>query len=280
MLPRDVIVDILSWLSNPEPEAAEIVKNDRRKTVASLRLASPKLCDLMSWVPIVLRYQFGSSSQLRSLTQSFSFSSVHLAGRGLGNKGLENLLEAFRQSSVISLEGLYLEANKITPIGVKHISRFLNGPAGVKMSRLCLNGNPIGDEGVAIIADALHWPKSPPLSYLGLYSTRVTDDSARTLSRLIASRNTIKTLDLDDNHISCEGVASLASVMQRNAGCGLKELLLGRNGIGDIGGGLLAEALLFSPELTELNLKGNFNITRRTKEALVAAKHAGLTIRM
>eukprot|EP01062_Namystynia_karyoxenos_P034662 TRINITY_DN25402_c0_g1_i1.p1 TRINITY_DN25402_c0_g1~~TRINITY_DN25402_c0_g1_i1.p1 ORF type:complete len:535 (+),score=122.30 TRINITY_DN25402_c0_g1_i1:102-1607(+) len=287
LLPPEIVQRILLWLPNPEPgEGAEgELCNDRKRAVATLRLVSPAMMSKLRSVPVALRWRRGSMSHLRSLMERWTFSSIHLAGRGVGNKGLEQLLDALRlapRQDQGRTEGLHLEANKITLAGARLLGAFLCGPAGLGVSRLSLSGNAIGDDGVRVLAEALTFGKvggraTAQLSHLSLYNTGVGDDGAGVLARLATDQPLLTSLDLDGNHVTCKGAMALASALE-SGDCSLRSLSLWRNAVGDDGAAALAQAVFINSTLTELDLRGNFSLSRRGKDALLTARPSRLSI--
>jgi Ran GTPase-activating protein (RanGAP) involved in mRNA processing and transport len=128
------------------------------------------------------------------------------------------------------------------------------------ITTILLHGNPLGDEGMSILAPAFEF--HPKLQSIDVGDCQLGDDAMQNVCSLIKSRENkqhLKELTLTGNrNISQTGWAQLAMAIANHSR--LTSLFLDYNNIGDFGAGLLAVALASSKYLQVLDLEGT-NIT-------------------
>ncbi|KAH3759047.1 Protein NLRC3 [Pelomyxa schiedti] len=118
---------------------------------------------------------------------------------------------------------------------------------------LNMAGNDIGDEGAAIISRALSSNKS--LVSLNLYGNNVGDEGATSIAQALSSNKSLVSLNMAGNNIGDEGAASIAQALSSNKS--LVSLNLYSNNIGDEGAASIAQALSSNESLVSLNLYSN-----------------------
>jgi hypothetical protein len=105
---------------------------------------------------------------------------------------------------------LLLHSNNITSLGVSIISEVLN--VNTTLEQLSLSYNPVGDMGAYTLAKALSF-NTCSLQTLYLIATKITDDDAEYLARMLKTNSRLLRLFLDHNYISDRGVRLLAEVL-------------------------------------------------------------------
>merc|ERR1712151_574277 len=96
-----------------------------------------------------------------------------------------------------------------------------------------LNKNPVGDEGLGIIAECL----SIGLTDLSLSGCGLTSESQATLLNLVSLSPNLKSLDLSNNNLGPTGCSDMVTWMQQNEkdNFSLRSLELANCGLGDEG---------------------------------------------
>ena len=116
---------------------------------------------------------------------------------------------------------------------------------------LTLRGNPIGKGGAVEVLKCLHHYKTP-LKVLDLKDTGVGEEDCAQLALLID----LEVLDIHNNSLSSNSVASLSSLLQQSV-CQLRELHISGCGIGGEGAVHLGIGLTNNHSLTTLNIQNN-----------------------
>ena len=91
---------------------------------------------------------------------------------------------------------------------------------------------------------------------LDLRSNAIDNSGAAHLAEALVASAGLRSLDLQRNAIQCQGAIALAAALQLHS-CGLLELSLRFNELGDAGAGALGKALGSNGVLRSLNLGGN-----------------------
>jgi Ran GTPase-activating protein (RanGAP) involved in mRNA processing and transport len=125
---------------------------------------------------------------------------------------------------------------------------------------LVMEGCKLEDQGLAIIADALHAATNMPLTKLYLRANMITDDGADSLSKFLESDATLERLDLSRNRIGTAGGVSLFNSFYRNGMTRIRCLNLSHNELWDLDQGNfgIRPFLARNRTLRVLNLEGNF----------------------
>lgn len=117
------------------------------------------------------------------------------------------------------LEYLNLSACDITPEGVPAVAKAISAMKNLKV--LNVAENEFGDFGVAQICVALKM-SGCPLEELDVSNNELVNAGAVAAARLVASRPGFKSLNLNENYISDEGIEEVKSVLD---GAGLSTVL-------------------------------------------------------
>jgi Ran GTPase-activating protein (RanGAP) involved in mRNA processing and transport len=133
---------------------------------------------------------------------------VDLSGSMLGDTGIEVLVRGLRQNS--TLQTLALCDNGITATGVHELVNLLIGSTG-GITDLVLNCNPIGYEGVNMLANALGQNVIGQLIRLYLDACTLGDDCLTALASAIERNDTLTLLSMEDNEFGTRGLLALAS---------------------------------------------------------------------
>ena len=133
---------------------------------------------------------------------------------GLCDEGLAPLAAGLKGHGALSR--LELCCNEITPSGAKALAGVL--PTLTRLTALRLAENELGDEGVVILAKALHAASGlPDLAELDFSSNELHGTGARPLGAAAASRRCVK-LGLDGNEIGAPSVAAVAKLLAASGG--------------------------------------------------------------
>ena len=153
---------------------------------------------------------------------------------------------------------LDLTGSHVTPADCTAIGNFITHLQ--ELSELVLSSNNVGDQGVALLCDALK-DVNCKLTKLNLRWNNITDQGVVHLCDALKDANCKLTkLDLSENNITDQGVVHLCDAL-KDANCKLTKLDLGRNNIPDQGVVHMCDALKDANcKLTKLDL-GRNNIT-------------------
>lgn len=127
------------------------------------------------------------------------------------------------------------------------------------LSRLVLSGNKLTDQGVGFVTSALSTERShqgPPISALDLSTCGATIASAIPLLGAVASRETMRSLDLSDNNLHGT-IAQMKALCSALPASSLRHLNLSRCALGVHGSCSLFSALLGNSSLRTLLLAEN-----------------------
>ncbi|XP_012625017.1 ribonuclease inhibitor isoform X2 [Microcebus murinus] len=192
---------------------------------------------------------------------------LHLSDNPLGDGGLRLLCEGLLDPRCY-LERLQLEYCNLTAASCEPLASVLRAKPDFK--ELMLSNNDIGEAGVRVVCQGLK-DSACQLESLKLESCGVTAANCRDLCGILASKASLKELDLGSNQLGDAGLAELCpGLLQPSSrlrtlwlwecgitaeGCrelcrvlrakeSLKELSLAGNELGDAGARLLCESLL------------------------------------
>ncbi|XP_006877048.1 PREDICTED: ribonuclease inhibitor [Chrysochloris asiatica] len=191
---------------------------------------------------------------------------LHLSDNPLGNEGLQLLCEGLRDPQC-RLERVQLEFCNLNAQGCEMLAGVLQARASLK--ELVLSNNELGQAGVQALCRGL-LAAAAPLEILKLSSCGVTAANCKELCSIVATKHCLRELDLGDNQLGDEGLATLCPGLLSPSSrlrtlwiweCGfsaegckslsgilrakesLRELSLAGNELGDQGAKLLCEAL-------------------------------------
>ncbi len=190
--------------------------------------------------------------------------SLEILNDGLGPR----LREWFQPGKFPELVSLSLRNNRLWSDYVAILAEL--SPNLPKLERLDLSGNPLGDEGLALLANAepLRGLRSLILRSDEIeYDYAVHESGATALARS-ATMNQLAELNLDGQHI---GDAGFQAIVNSPVARSLERLDVSRNGIGE-SGSEWAEALVASPHLGRLREVNFAVITVDTNAAKLLAR--------
>lgn len=184
---------------------------------------------------------------------------MNLSGNHFDGLGVPHIGGAIEHSHVLTM---FLEDMGFTDMT---IDEFLDhGSAETQdLQVMILNNNPIGDEGLGIIAECL----SIGLTDLSLSKCGLTGKSQSTLLNLVSLSPNLRSLDLSQNVLGPNGCSDMVSWMTQNEkeNFSLRSLELGDCNLGDEGFFQLVPVL---GSLTYLGVRSN-NITSAGLEAVM-----------
>jgi Ran GTPase-activating protein (RanGAP) involved in mRNA processing and transport len=141
------------------------------------------------------------------LKTNVALQDVDLSGSMLGDAGIEVLVRGLRQNS--TLQTLALCDNGITATGVHELVDLLIGSTD-GVTDLVLNCNPIGYEGVNMLANALGQNVIGQLRRLYLDACTLGDDCLAVLASAIERNDSLTLLSMEDNEFGTRGLLALA----------------------------------------------------------------------
>ena len=163
----------------------------------------------------------GARAIAEALAEHPSLRLCDLGGNSIGDAGASELSRLLRQPSLSvtsPLVDLRLHDNRIGPLGVQTLADAMRENVGLE--RLLLDGNPIGDDGLAQLTTALTTARRPgrdsALRRLGLRATNVSDVGVgKLLSALRYSPNAppLEALTLDGNLAVSESMLADVSAL-------------------------------------------------------------------
>ena len=184
----------------------------------------------------------GAGSRVRALD---------LRGNNLGPEGCKTLGAALRENS--SVETLHLEENEIGSLGAAYVCHVLFGREGsVALKNIFLDSNYIGDNGALAAATTLE-KCGRGIVQLSLRDNGIHAKCGSKIAAAALKSDSLTYLDLESNFLTDEGALQFAIVIERNAR--LKYLNLANNGIREVGGEKIGQALMRESSLLSLDLQ-------------------------
>ncbi|XP_067046669.1 glutamate-rich protein 3-like isoform X2 [Acropora muricata] len=177
--------------------------------------------------------------------------SIILRNAAADDNTLEILAEPLKRCH--DLKMLNLSINRIGPAGAKLLAAVIKENKSLRM--LLLHGNPLTDEGVEILVDAVVKTSNISLMNLDLGDCGLTVEGAKHVARLIESNNTITILTVSGNIFGLEGWKAISNALKTNST--LETLSLDFSKIGDEEAVLIAEGLQECKNLRSIDLEGN-----------------------
>ena len=178
------------------------------------------------------------------------------------------------------MRGLALQVNKLDGSACDLLAKAV--PSMSRLEELCLGGNPIGSGGAVEVIKALC---GSGVKKLRLWNTEIGESDCEALCELLKSSHSLQCLQIEDNNLSSESVASiitglshnssltklyisnsyfsmanvdsLAAILKDHSKCTLTELYLQDCHISSEGAMELAAALCKNSTLKRLNLNDN-----------------------
>ncbi|XP_042640828.1 LOW QUALITY PROTEIN: NACHT, LRR and PYD domains-containing protein 6 [Tyto alba] len=178
---------------------------------------------------------------------------LDLAGNeDLRDGGVKLLCQGLRCGSC-QLQTLRLGCCNITAAGCKDLAALLSTVPS--LAELDLSDNPLGDDGVREVCEALTEPGGS-VQKLWLWQCRLTEESCGALAAVLPASPSLTELHLGDNELGDGGVRRLSEGL-RDPACRLRTLRLWQCRLTEESCGALAAVLPASPSLTELHLGDN-----------------------
>jgi Ran GTPase-activating protein (RanGAP) involved in mRNA processing and transport len=199
-----------------------------------------------------------------------SLREMNLSGNHIESRGAPHIGSAIEHSKILTLN--------LSDMGFTELSidNFLdNGNAETQdLQVMILNENPVGDEGLGIIAECL----SIGLTDLSLSNCLLTAASQATLLNLVSLSPNLKSLDLSNNNLGPTGCSDMVTWMQQNEkeSFSLRSLELANCGLGDDGFYALVPIL---GSLTYLGAKGN-GITSAGLDAIMNSNQVVMKLKV
>jgi len=188
-----------------------------------------------------------------------SLREINLSGNVLDPKGSPHVGSAIEHSKVLKM---YLEDMEFNETS---IDDFLDHGAAESqdLQVMILNNNPVGDEGLGIIAECL----SIGLTELSLSNCNLTASSQATLLNLVSLSPNLKSLNLSHNNLGPHGCSDMVAWMTQNEKeqFSLRSLELASCGLGDEG---LLQLVSILGSLNYLGVRDN-QITSAGLEAVM-----------
>ena len=209
-----------------ERAGSTLVLSGQGITAASVRPLLDALCGTGAAAQHGSGHDIG---ELRETLDDAALAELVLEGNSLEAEGLGALAEALlaRRWGVQSLR---LDANTLREPAVLPLAALLRvTDKGRALTRLELGNNPLGDRGVAVLAQLLH--SNAHLRHLGLSATGAQNHAGRELGAMLASNGYLLTLDLSFNMIRADAAKDLAAGLCDNVA--LESLNVAWNGLGD-----------------------------------------------
>ncbi|KYO43482.1 NACHT, LRR and PYD domains-containing protein 3-like [Alligator mississippiensis] len=161
------------------------------------------------------------------VTSKFTPVTLVMDDNSIDDELMETICEKLNNAEY-KLQLLSLNSNILAQESMTSICSLFHCNTAVSLS---LRYNPLGDEGVKILAACLK-SKGCTLKNLSLSSTDLTEDCVPAIASLFSKKNTLIQLDLSFNNLSNSGVKTLCSAL-KNKESHLEELNLEYNGITD-----------------------------------------------
>ncbi|KAK3249176.1 hypothetical protein CYMTET_41386 [Cymbomonas tetramitiformis] len=152
---------------------------------------------------------------------------LDLANCGLLDEGAQSVLRSLDSNPASGLRHLYLNGNGLMLASVGSVCELLTS-GKCKLQSLGLGCNRIGDQGAALLADALSFPECDALIRLDISSAGIGPQGAASLGRMLMRNTRLLHLDVGyvrmtkplfelPNRIRAEGAAALAAGLESNS---------------------------------------------------------------
>ncbi|KAM5236277.1 NACHT, LRR and PYD domains-containing protein 7-like [Ctenodactylus gundi] len=156
--------------------------------------------------------QWGNLFLILQINQSLTC--LDLSGSVLRDQGAKVLYSVLRHTNRV-LQRLSLEDCCLTEASCKELAPVLL--VNNKLTHLCLADNDLGDNGVKLLCDALCDPDCQ-LQELGLLSCSVSSLCCPMLAAVLRSSRTLEALDLGQNSLGLNGIATLLEALKDAVG--------------------------------------------------------------
>ena len=210
-----------------------------------------------------------------------SLQSLEISNNNIGDKGLTKILNTIPSTLV-----RVIASNcNLTCGGAENIGETLRTNKTLKFFEISKNS--IGDKGISVISDNLHYKKNKTLIQLVVDSCEFHTKGAESIGKMLKANKTLKFLNISNNHIGDVGTTAVVSGIKTNtstalielniSGCEfhskgteniadvlkknktLRSLNISKNHIGDNEMSTLAHGIQDNTTLTELDINSTFN---------------------
>ncbi|XP_057308590.1 glutamic acid-rich protein-like [Hydractinia symbiolongicarpus] len=165
--------------------------------------------------------------------------------------GIEKLKDILKD--VNKVEKLHLPSTSITKEDVKHIADVISDPKH-EFKSLALNGNPLGDEGITLLLEAM--TKNDSITDLDIGGCNVSDKGAKSISSYLKANESLGELTLSKNGLTVTGWQHIADALKVNRS--LKTLSIDSNNMLDDGVKAICDGISENKSLVSLDVEGNF----------------------
>ena len=173
---------------------------------------------------------------------------LSLRGNKIGDKGIADIANSLRTNTTIS--DLDVFDCGISDIGVQSLAEAIASNGSIRVERLDISNNDIGDNGIAHIATALQM--NTTIKFFSISNCGITNKGAESLARVLAVNMSLGHIELFWNHISDTGVAHISTALCVNSS--LEWLEVGGDTIRDAAVLLLVDALKTNTSLEGVRL--------------------------
>jgi hypothetical protein len=186
----------------------------------------------------------GAAAVAAAIDDGVSLETVYLGCNKIGAAGAGVLADAIARTRV---DALWLKRNPLGVEGAHRLAELVTSGAPLRV--LDAYNCELGDDGVAVLAEALASPRSR-VEHVYLGGNAAGPRAAEAIAALVARSTTLRSLQLSASRFAEHG-AVLAAGLAKNSS--LEELGLGSCGIDAAGGTAIAEALARHPRLLRLD---------------------------
>ncbi|OVA10420.1 Leucine-rich repeat [Macleaya cordata] len=194
----------------------------------------------------------GAVSIAKVVKSSPSLEDFRCSSTRVGSEGGVALTEAL--GTCTNLKKLDLRDNMFGVEAGVALSKALSSHAC--LTEVYLSYLNLEDEGAMALANALK-EFAPSLVVLDMAGNDITVESAPALAACVATKQFLTKLNLSENELKDEGAILIAKALEEGHNQ-LKEVDLSTNAIRRAGARVLAKAVIHKPDLTLLNINGNF----------------------
>ena len=173
---------------------------------------------------------------------------LSLRGNKIGDKGIADIANSLRTNTTIS--SLDVFDCGISDIGVQSLAEAIASNGSIRVERLDISNNDIGDNGIAHIATALQM--NTTIKFFSMSNCGITNKGAESLARVLAVNMSLEHIELVWNYISDTGVAHISTALCVNNS--LEWLEVGGDTIRDAAVLLLVDALKTNTSLEGVRL--------------------------
>jgi Ran GTPase-activating protein (RanGAP) involved in mRNA processing and transport/O-acetyl-ADP-ribose deacetylase (regulator of RNase III) len=217
-------------------------------------------------------------SHISELIQSFSvansLTTLILDKCKLNDNEVEMIAQGLAASTtVVPLNKLSLRSNSIGNRGAQSFTSWLS--KNTTLEELDVSKNQIGSRGAVSIVSGLGQNPNTKLRMLNLAHNEIWDLGD---GSFFATNKSLQLLSVEGNFIHDEGVSAIAQGLAANKDTKLEKLLLGWNGIGDIGITAVAEMFTVNQSIRTIGLAEN-EITSSGARAILSALASNTTLR-